>query len=192
MIRLVLRNLCLAVLFLSICSMLGCATPERGRRYYSGPPLPSNEVALVYDVGIYIWGIRNEREKEEKQIFAFRAAPRELLPGQYIMKVRYFSISGNKRSDDVFLKLDALAGNIYIIYPEITNSINSTGETFRPIFVNIKDYNEEECREKSSWSRSGNCPDKNRINEDAIKYLQGERRILSYQPANPEHPCCWE
>jgi hypothetical protein len=164
--------------------MLGCAIPDdKGHRFYSGPPLPNNEVALVYAVDCNIQDIRAEKEKDVKKLGYGPSRELELLPGQYVTGINYsniyFGTYYTKTTDGgrVQLNLNLQAGDIWMIYPEIIGQ--SGNQTWRPILVNIKDYNEEECR-KNIQGRI--CPDKDRIKEKATKYLQGERRIMSYNP----------
>jgi hypothetical protein len=171
--------LCLTFLFLFICSLLGCATYQGGR-FYSGLPLPKNEVALVYAVlGCNIHGILDEREKEEKFLFCNSYGPSkmlELLPGKYNTGMMYETY--NSKGSGLRLDLNLQASNIYIIYPEIWHK---GGMVWRPIIVNINDYTVEEC---NKYNGRGSCPDKDKIREWATEYLQGERRILSYVPFN--------
>lgn len=167
---------------ISISLLTSCATREY--RFYSGPPLPKNDVALFYRVGgCSIWYLRDERGEEQKFI-SYLTELYELLPGQYIADIRYRDFDvGNQviwttTGDDVRLKLNVQAGNIYIIYPEFIMGIPSIVKTWRPIIVNINDYNKEECVKYSrTMVRPIYCPNKDQIRKRATKYLQSERPI---------------
>ena len=178
--RNVINTFCLAVLLLFVCCILGCAR-YMGGRFYSGPPLPKNEISLIQaDTHCYIYDIRNDKENDKKRFNLVDPLFRlELLPGQYIAGIVYRKISNTiTTAGPVEIKLNLQAGNIYIIYSEITGP--SGNQTWRPIFVNINDYNKEECEKYNGrWS----CPDKDVISKWATKYLQGERRILNYHPS---------
>lgn len=69
-------------------------------------------------------------------------------------------------------------GNIYVIYPEFTNNSG----TWRPIIVNFEKYSKEDCKkvERGDWLTI--CPEKSEIQQRATKYLQSERRIMTYHP----------
>jgi len=179
------------LLFLLTVGICGCATTTPvGHRFYFGPPRPNNEVALVYAVaGCSINDIRNESEKDLKKIAHDPPRELELLPGQYIAYVNFEQHHGIEITMEggiSQLRLSLQGGNIYIIYPEIEGRkeeskkfFKKAGETWRPIIVNISDYKREACRD----SRYGlSCPSKDRILELATKYLQSERRIMTYHP----------
>lgn len=172
------RILCLTVSVLLVVCMLGCAT--NAYRFYSGLPLPGNEIALAWGVsGCRITYLHDEREKEEKLLFSYGHDNTlfDLLPGQYISGITYRSPSGSFIGGRVQLKLNVQAGNIYIIYPEITGPWGN--QTWRPIFVNINYYNKEDCEK---YNGRGSCPDKDEISKWTTEYLQSERRTMSYYP----------
>jgi hypothetical protein len=82
--------LCISALLLSLCSLLGCATPdEKGHRFYSGPPLPDIQVALVYAISCDINDIREKDEKDVKRLGYRPSRELELLPGQYVAGVAF-------------------------------------------------------------------------------------------------------
>jgi hypothetical protein len=178
----------LAVSLLSMCCLLGCATADFGwgNRFYSGKPLPSSEIALVFaanDCSVY--DIREETEKEEK-VFGDKLVGwgpwdmLDLLPGRYIAGVIYsrggagttYELGGR-----VEVQVNAQAGNIYILYPEFTRAKEKA--TWRPILVNFNDYSKENCQKM--YGALDSCYEKDKIRELATKYLQSERRIMSFR-----------
>ena len=192
MIRNVEQNMFLSISLLFMCCLLGCATADIGwgNRFYSGTPLPKNEIALVFAVNnCSIYDIRDETEKEEK-IFGEKLLGwgpwdmLDLLPGRYSAGVIYSrSTAGTytmtyATGGRVQAELNVQAGNIYVIYPEITRA--KEGTTWRPIFVNIYDYSKEDCQRE--YGPLDSCYEKDKIWELATKYLQSERRIMSYHP----------
>ncbi len=204
MIRKVKHTLRLTVLLLFICSMLGCTTTAH--RFYSGLPLPGNEIALVYAVtGCDINDLRDKSEIGVKKFGGYNPLHMlEFIPGEYIVGVSYswyspggtygnYQISSSTTTGGrVQLNLNAQGGNIYVIYPEIyeTKSTASNGKyslekTWRPILVNINDYSKEECAKYNGcWGCPGrlSCHDKDEIRKWATKYLQGERPVMIYHP----------
>jgi hypothetical protein len=192
MTRKVINTLCLTAVSLFLCCMLGCVT--MGHRFYSGPPLPNSEVALVYAISdCRIQFIREEREKEEKHLGIKPQYMLELLPGQYNAILQFGRIrekwqlilarqlrtqTFHRVGQRIQRELNVQAGNIYIIYPEFTETL------WRPIIVNINDYNVEECNKYNA--KESNCPDKDQIREWATKYLQSERLMMSYHPSEQQ------
>jgi hypothetical protein len=184
MIRDVKQKMFLAGSLLSMCWLLGCATTtfNQGHRFYSGTPLPNNEIALVFLVtGCSIYDIRNETEKEEKILgargFLGPWDVLDLLPGRYTAGIIYTRISDRTATAGrrLQVELNFQAGNIYVIYPELTRAKEE--QTWHPIFVNINDYSKEECQKHSGLLE---CYEKDKISELASKYLQSERRIMSF------------
>jgi len=198
MIRNVKQNLSLTALLFFMCCLFGCATTDFGwgNRFYSGRPLPNSEIALVFAVNdCSIYDIRDETEKEEK-VFGFKLLGwgpwdmLDLLPGQYIAGVIYMRSShgytygkgpdtGLTMGGRVQVELNVQAGNIYVIYPEMTRANEKS--TWHPILVDINGYNKEECQRKYGGGLNS-CYEKDKILELATKYLQSERRIMSYHP----------
>ena len=186
-----------AVLLFFICCLSGCATGSGAHRFYSGPPLPRNEIALVYAVtDCHIRDIRNETEKETRHLDFLKEAASsmlDLLPGQYIVGITFSRTSSALETrtqtlgDKVRIRLNAQPGNIYIIYPEIdaSNSLphsqdkQKSQQTWRPIIVNIADYDIKECAKHNKY---GGCPSKEVISKRTNVYLQGERPIMSFHP----------
>jgi hypothetical protein len=179
----------LAVSLLSMCCLLGCATADFGwgNRFYSGRPLPSNEIALVFAVNdCSIYDIRDETEKEEK-VFGDKLVgwgPWDMLdlpPGTFIAGVIYSRSTAGTRYElggRGEVQINAQAGNIYILYPEFTKAKEKN--TWRPILVNFNDYSKEDCQKM--YGPLDSCYEKDKIRELATKYLQGERRIMSFHP----------
>jgi hypothetical protein len=178
MTRKVINTLCLAVVSLILCSALGCVS--MGHRLYSGPALTSTEVALIFAVSdCRIQTIRDMREKEEKALGEKPQYMLELLPGEYNAVIQFGRVSFGYRNNIITAgrrvqrTITVQAGNIYVIYPEIKGEKQ---QTWRPIIVNGNNYSKEEC-EKSS---GGFCPDKDKLRESALRYLQGDRHIMSF------------
>ena len=197
MIRQIKKRISLSISSFFMCSLLGCATADFGwgNRFYSGNPLPNNEIALIFAVNACsIHDIREETEKEEK-VFGFKMVGwgpwdmLDLLPGRYIAGVIYSTTShgyaygkghttGITMGARTLVSLDARPGNIYVVYPEIIKT--SDRIDWRPILANINDYSKEECQRK--FRSPGSCHEKDIIMELAGKYLQSERRMMSYHP----------
>ena len=187
--RNVIHALCLTVLFLFVCCMLGCGGIYKEQRFYSGPPLPKNEIALVTTVsGCVIYGLRDEREKKVKgvphSLYSDVNYMIDLLPGHYMASISYERKGYGTLSTGgmVQLELNIQAGNIYVIYPAIKGPFGPKASSYLyekygykwyPILANINDYNKEECDKYN-----GRCPDKEEIKEWATKYLQGERPYI--------------
>jgi len=212
MIQNVKHNLCLMALLFFMCCLLGCATADFGwgNRFYSGRPLPNSEIALVFAVNdCSIYDIRVETEKEEK-IFGEKLVGwgpwdmLDLLPGRYIAGVIYSRSTAGPTTYElggrVQLQLNVQAGNIYVIYPEITKESEFTKDMnsyarliytisnirkdvgkWRPLFINMNDYTKEECQRKYGRGLDS-CYEKDKILELATKYQQSERRIMSFRP----------
>ena len=189
MSRNVKQKTSLAVSLLSMCLLLGCATAGVGwgNRFYSGVALPKNEIALVFAINdCSIYDIRDESEREEK-LFGDKLVGwgpwdmLDLLPGSYTAGVIYSrSTAGTKYElgGRGQVRIDGQAGNIYVIYPEFIRSKEKN--TWRPILVNINDYRKEDCQKM--YGPSDSCYEKDKISELATKYLQSERRIMSFHP----------
>jgi len=193
MTRKTINTLCSAVVSLVLCSVLGCV--NMGHRFYSGPALAKSEMAIVYaDSGCRIQTIKAENEKEEKALGIIPQGMLELLPGIYNVAIQYGRVDNGYRTTTITTgariqrKIAVQAGNIYIIYAEVRGAnlpyyLQDTPDkrrTWRPVIVNLNEYNKEEC-EKSS---GGRCFDKDSIGKRTEKYLQGERRIMSFHPAD--------
>jgi hypothetical protein len=181
-IRNLIHALCLAVLFLFICSLLGCASFQ-GSRFYSGPPLQKNEIALVWGINTCRIDFLNDGKANEDKLLHWHMnssaiySPRilELLPGHYNAGITY------QRQPRVQSRVNIQAGNIYIIYPEITSSSQFRIMTWQPIIVNVNDYNKEDCeRAMNGFKAPLDCPDRDKIREWTMEYLQNKRPSMSY------------
>lgn len=208
MFRNLTHALCCMVLLSFACGLSGCATNTTAHRYYSGPPLPNNETALIFTIATYsnehggggcqMDSIRGESEKAAKKLGYGPSVMIEVLPGQYIANFKLLYLrAGHRKYDEVAeIKLNVQAGNIYVIYPEIEGKDAKTKTTFsefiwgkstelgrnwRPVIVNINDYNDEDCSDSRYRLR---CPDKDILRKKATKYLESERSTISYHPSN--------
>jgi len=156
---------------------------SEAHRFYSGPPLPKNEVAFVYAVkGCQIRDVRDETEDETKYLDVLKAAASDLLdllPGRYVIGIVYKSSKSTLDNrtltlgDKVRLSLNAEKENTYIIYPAID------GAKWQPVIVNINDYDMTECKKSNKYE---DCPSKEAIGKKITAYLKGERPILRFHP----------
>jgi len=181
MIQIMMRLFSFLVLLLGLyCQSV---YPSEAHRFYSGPPLPKNEVAFVYAVkGCQIRDVRNEAEDETKYLDVLKAAASDLLdllPGRYVIGIVYKSSKStlDKRTltlgDKAQLNLNAEKENIYIIYPAID------GAKWQPVIVSINDYNTTECNKRNKYE---DCPGKEAIEKKIAAYLKSERPILRFHP----------
>ncbi len=171
-------NIYIALLLLLIGCFFGCATGTGAHRFYAGPPLPKDEISLLYAFnGCKIRNVLNKIEDETRHLdFLHNAASEmlDLIPGEYILGITFSHSSssmGNRThvlGDKVQLKLNAKPGNTYLIYPEI-----STQNNWKPVIVNMKNYSPKECEV---------CPSKDKIQKQIKEYLQSERPILRFHP----------
>jgi hypothetical protein len=203
MLRKETHVLCLIAFLLFVCGLLGCATIPTAHRYYSGPPLPNNETALIFTIstlssemhsgGCEMKNIRGEGEKEAKKLGYGPSEMIEVLPGQYLANFQLaYQKEGHKEYVSIEeLKLNIQAGNIYVIYPEIEGKGPKTtlkefmwgkalGSKWRPKVVNINDYSDEECSDSRYRLM---CPGKDILQGRAAKYFESERRTISYHPS---------
>jgi len=181
MIQTIKRSLFFAALLLVVCCQSGYASGAH--RFYSGSPLPKNEIALVYAVkGCHIRDVRDEREKETKYLDVLRDAASgllDLLPGQYIVGITYksskstFENTTSALGDKVRLEFNAEAGNIYVVYPAID------GVKWKPVIVNIKGYDMTQCNRSNKYE---DCPSIEVIDKKITAYLQSDRPILRFHP----------
>jgi len=191
-------TICISVLFLSVCNMLGCS--RQVYHFYPGQPLPSQEVAFIYTHqnlhhhGCEISSMWDEKNGKEKKfftpLFAF-----ELLPGNYVATVEchnFLSSSYNYNTNTIRfekytsnINIAVESGNIYYIYRKVTKLPEK--EIFTPVFVNLNDYNQEDClkangiKEINFWTGVLPCYEKEMI-------LSGQKNIdrtlLTCHPEN--------
>lgn len=146
MFRIVTHAIRLTFILLLVCGLFGCATFPTAHRYYSGPPLPNDKIALIFTISTYstttlathgcqMNNIRGESEKEAKKLGIGPSKMIEVLPGQYLANILLlYDVVGDEKYDSIEelklkkykkydsieeLKLNVQAGNIYVIYPEI-------------------------------------------------------------------------
>ncbi len=190
-------NSIFALFFLFMSSLFGCVNGPGAHRFYSGPPLPEDEIAIVYAIaGCRIRDVRNVIEKETKYLDFMKDAASgmlDLIPGEYVIGItfRHSSDTMGKRTqslgDKVRIKLDAHSGNVFIIYPEIgapdskayPREDQKRPETWRPVIVNITNYNFKECEIHNPYE---DCPNKDRITKKINEYLENDRPIMSFHP----------
>jgi len=181
MLQNIIRNLSFAFLLLFMCCQSGYSA--EAHRFYSGPPLPGNEVALVYAVNCCkIRDVRGEAENETKYLDVLRSAAfdlLDLLPGRYVIGMTYKSSRSTLQErtltlgDKARLSLNAEKGNVYIIYPAID------GTKWQPVIVNINNYDIAACNKSNKYE---DCPSKEAIEKRITRYLNGERPVLKFHP----------
>ena len=171
------------VLLFSITYLSGCAVTRGANRFYTGPPLPKNDIALVYAAaGCKMRDVKSEAEQERRYLDFMNEAPSlmlDLLPGDYLIGVTFShsSSSMNQRSqtlgNKIRVKLHAQPGNIYIIYPLFE------GNNWQPVAVNIDDYEKKKCE---SHNKIKSCPSKEKISKKIAEYLHDERPVMKFHP----------
>jgi len=147
-----------------ICSLIGCSPIIMGSRFYSGDPLPRNEVFLVIDAQVYceLVSIRSTKEQDVKRL-ARGGWVLELLPGQYDLRINY-EPPGCKESL-INITLNGKRGHVYIIYPHITES---TGHQFwQPVVIDVasdEDFSRVQCE---------SCVPADKLRKMVNEYFQG-------------------
>jgi hypothetical protein len=172
----------LATILLFLCCMPGCTSTLM--HLYSGPTLPTNQVAVVYAINdTHILGVFDAQNKDDKAIL-LPDNMLELLPGQYRLVVWYQHTSANTTSYGIttgiesHLDLGVQAGNIYVLYPEFI--ADDIARRWRPIVVNISEYDQETCDTRMGLGH--NCPSKDSLIGRTTESLRGERRAMIYHP----------
>jgi len=165
-----------SVLYLLVYCIVGVGCAPRGGRFYSGMPLPNNEVALVYTCTYCIINDINDA-KDDKALFLIQML--ELLPGRYNMGITYNDTY--RKGSRIQIELNAQAGNIYAIYPFFKSE---QMQTWNAVLVNMGNYSEEKCNsEKISFlGNRTDCPSKDSIVKKASSYLNGERPVMIFRP----------
>jgi hypothetical protein len=110
--------------------LFGCASLFLGSRFYSGKTLPREDVAFLYLTGDCQLGSITKKGQKKMEFLMWSEARGEILPGNYVLELRYFNqgvynsrtkSSGTTTKGDVIeLPLNAKAGHVYYIKPEIT------------------------------------------------------------------------
>lgn len=143
-------------------SLSGCAS-WLGARVYSGEPLPRRDVAFIYMADLcQVGGIT--REGQGKMNFLMWGSVNcEILPGNYILELRYYSSGtySTEKGGTVNLPLSAEAGHVYYISAE-----HPSPHTWRPFIIDIVS-NEDYARILDRNPKS--------VKEKVEEYFQGER-----------------
>ena len=181
----------IALLPLLIGCLFGCATGTGAHRFYSGPPLPKKEIALVYAFnGCKIRDVRNKIEEETRYLDFVKDAASgmlDLIPGEYVLGITFSHSSssmGNRThvsGDKVRIKLNVKQGDVYIIYPKISTQNKKTYQKgnkkwqkiWQANIVNLKDYSSKECEL---------CPSEDKIQRKIKEYLNSGRPVLKFHP----------
>ncbi len=96
----------------------GCASLQKGTRFYSGTPLQRSEVSLVITpMNCFINNITEVDNQETKRLESRNIL--ELLPGNYIIGLAYMNIYEHGASK-IYTTINCRAGHSYIIVPHIT------------------------------------------------------------------------
>jgi hypothetical protein len=128
-------------------SLFGCASLFLGSRFYSGKALARADVAFLYLTGDCQLGSIKKEGQKKMEFLMWSETRGEILPGNYMLELRYFNqgvynnrtkSSGTATKGDVIeLPLNAKAGHVYYIKPEILSGM------WRPVVTDIaneKDY----------------------------------------------------
>jgi hypothetical protein len=101
-----------------LCLTTGCQNLSRHIRAYDGPPLATNQIALLkvqWELAHVMLSVNKVDDKRPKRYFASEI---ELLPGLHLLEVSYRDSSGFKSTQDATIGFDAAAGSIYELHGE--------------------------------------------------------------------------
>jgi hypothetical protein len=151
-------NFCL---LLFLFNLFGCAHSP-GVRFYSGEALPQKQVAFIYLANKCQLGAVTREGHNRMELFAWNSIDGEIIPGNYILELRYFNSGtySKVKGDTVNFPLRAEAGHVYYIAAEFGSS------TWHPNVIDItssEDYNK---------ITNGNPK---HVKDKIVKYFQGER-----------------
>jgi len=146
--------------------LFGCASLFLGSRFYSGKALPRKDVAFLYLVGDCQLGSVTKEGQNKMEFLMWSEAKGEILPGNYVLELRYFrkGTYSKSKGDVVSLPLNAKAGHVYYIKPEFPSP-----ETWHPAVIDIA--NDQE------YAKILDCNPKN-VQKKIELYFQGERKPL--------------
>jgi ribosomal protein S18 acetylase RimI-like enzyme len=154
----------IAILFLF--SLFGCASLFLGSRFYQGKAMPREDVAFLYLTGDCQLGSVTKEGHEKMEFLMWSEARGEILPGNYVLELRYFSKGTytKTKGDVASMPLNAKAGHVYYIKPKFPSS-----DKWLPVVIDIandQDYN------KIQDSNPKNVQKKIEL------YFQGERKPM--------------
>ena len=173
-------------LIVSLLGLAGCATS--GRRFYSEEPRAIKDIAIVVATSPCRIDSIATVGKPKMNLSGDGYLLGELLPGNYVLEVRYYQeVVGYKSTEkswgkSVSLPLRAEPGHVYYIYPEVP-----TADVWRPSVIDIahdEDYNKMEG--------IGHSPSKFR--EMITNYVIGDRQVIQkveFTTRDGEHLTLW-
>lgn len=145
--------------------LFGCSS-FLGARFYSGNVLPREDVAFLYLTGDCQMGSATKEGQKKKEFLMWSETRGEILPGNYVLELRYFSKGTYSKSkgDIVNLSLNAKAGHVYYIRPEFP-----TPDTWRPVVIDIAN--------NQDYTKILDSNPKN-VQKKIEQYFKGERNPL--------------
>jgi len=156
----------------------GCTTKPLGSRFYSSPPSPQNDVAILRSSrwarftsinGLAINIVSRGMQRGRPNLL-------EVLPGQHVIGVDYFYYepkyhtggSVKETGEVVYLNINAQPGHLYLIYSE-----HPTEFTWNPVIVDVASDEDYEKLGKLGFDGPG-------IREQIKNYFRGERHVYPY------------
>jgi hypothetical protein len=152
---------------LAVCGVMmlaGCSS-RGGLRFYPDEPRPQKDVALVF-THRHISLDSITREGQEKMDLVGSSGASELLPGKYVLELRYSSQGTyrNVHGGTAPGSLQAVAGHVYFIYPEFTSQ-----NTWKPAAIDIAS---EADFQKANGAADVNAED---LKQWVMNYFAGPR-----------------
>jgi hypothetical protein len=154
-----------AFLIFFLFFLFGCAS-FLGARFYIGNPFPREDVAFLYLTGDCQLGSVTKAGQKKMELLMWSEARGEILPGNYVIELRYFykGTSITSKGDIANLSLNAKAGHVYYIKPEFP----SPGK-WRPVVIDIAN--------DQDYAKISDHNPKN-VQKKVEQYFQGERKPL--------------
>ncbi|MCP3930556.1 MAG: hypothetical protein GY705_15815 [Bacteroidetes bacterium] len=124
------------------------------------------DVAFLYLTGDCQLGSVTKEGQKKMEFLMWSEVRGEILPGNYVLELRYFrkGTYSKSKGDVVSLPLKAKAGHIYYIKPEF-----SSPETWRPVVIDIAN--------DQDYAKILDSNPKN-VQKKVELYFQGERKPL--------------
>jgi len=137
-----------------------------GSRFYSGESLPKMDVAFFYITGNCQLGSVTKEGQKKMEFLTWSEINGEILPGNYILELRYYSSGtySSSKGESINLPLHAEAGHVYYI-----EAVRPLPDTWEPYVIDIAD--------DEDYAKILNKNPKN-VKEKIEKYFQGERKPL--------------
>jgi hypothetical protein len=149
------------LLFISFI-LFGCSS-FLGSRFYTGKPLQKEDVAFLYLTGDCQLGSITKEGQKKMEFLMWSETRGEILPGNYMIELRYFykGTYNTSKGDIANLSLNAKAGHVYYVKPEFP----SPGK-WRPVVIDIA--NDQEYVKVLDR-------DPENVQKKVEQYFQGER-----------------